>query len=73
MTEDHKKRLTIEQKDKLEIELYQIFEEINITKLLEDLNKLKDLRKEIEDLHQILELSKCCIEKICNKKSFFCC
>jgi len=61
------------EKEKLEIQLYEIFKQVNITDLIRDIEKLKTLREEISELHTILEMTKCCLEKACNKKGFFCC
>ena len=67
------KKLSVDQRDKLEIELYTIFQEVNVSEILLQLQRLKDIKQELEQLHSVLELSKCCLEKVCKSKSFFCC
>lgn len=67
-----RKRLSQNDKEKLELDLVKIFEEVDISQLLKDLQKLNDVRAELEQLHEILELSKCCLQKVCSKKSWFC-
>ena len=67
------KRLSELQKEQIELKLFNVFQELDITSLVADLERLKTFRKDLEEIQAVLETAKCCLEKICNKKSFFCC
>ena len=74
-TEDKKtfKRLSSAQRDMVESELYSIFQEIDFKDILEQMKMLRDLKEELKDVQMVLESAKCCLEKVCGSRKFFCC
>lgn len=67
------KRLSSLQKEQLEVEMYKIFQEVDIYDMVQQLKKLKEIQSELQELETILKTAKCCIENACSKKTFFCC
>ena len=68
------KRLSQSEKERLESDLYDIFQAIDLRELSNQLRTLRDMREELLELQKILELSKSCLEK-CTKKGLgsLCC
>lgn len=66
-------RLSELEKDEIELKLYNVFKEIDINSLVNDLERLKTFKQEIHELHQVLEATKCICEKLCKRNSLFCC
>ena len=72
MTQE-KPRLSDQQRDMVETELYEVFKQVDFKEIVNQLRALREMKKELAEIEEVLKTAKCCLEKFCNKQSFFCC
>jgi len=74
MTQENKSRLSEEEREMVEKELYEVFKEVDIKEILIQLRALREIKQELADIEMVLKSAKCCLQKFCNKQNgFFCC
>ena len=65
--------MATQDQQRLDLELYKIFQEVDIKEILTQLQRLKEVKEELKEIELVLQTTKCICQKICHKKGLFCC